>query len=285
MKLIEPERILKKLELREFPQPDLIRLKHPVLLCHGYGAMASIVKPSPMHEVSMQLRGYGIAAFAPNIVPYASIETRAEEWHRKIDKLCDQYGFEQFNVIAHSMAGLDMRYALHQEGLHNRVASLTTLATPHKGTSLAELILKTPERLQEVLGDAFNWFGNSVYPKSKSDAVGALRQLTRSWLTEEFNPEYPDLDGVAYFSYSAAVGKGTDHPLAAIYRYQNNHIFEVEGVNDAFVSRESAMHGEHLATVPLSHLEQLGLSVSKERKTLFERFWREAARALKERGF
>ncbi|MEX2585055.1 MAG: alpha/beta fold hydrolase [Balneolaceae bacterium] len=285
MKLIEPERILKKLELKEFPQPDLIRLKHPVLLCHGYGVMASIVKPSPMNEACMQLRSYGIAAFAPNIVPYASIQTRAKEWHRKIDKLCDQYGFEQFNVIAHSMAGLDMRYALHQEGLHDRVASLTTLATPHKGTSLAELILKTPERLQEVLGDAFNWFGNSVYPKSKSDAVGALRQLTRSWLTEQFNPEHPDLNGVAYFSYSGAVGKGTDHPLAAIYRYQNNHIFEEEGVNDAFVSRESAMHGEHLATVPLSHLEQLGLSVSKERKILFERFWQEAARTLKERGF
>lgn len=285
MKLIEPERVLKKMELKEFPQPDLIRLKYPVLLCHGYGAMISVVKPSPMHEVAMLLRNYGIPAFAPNIVPYASIETRAEEWSRKIDKLCDQYGFEKFNVIAHSMAGLDIRHALLQEENHNRVASLTTLATPHKGTSLAEMILKTPDKLQEVLGDAFNWFGNSVYPKSRSDAVGALRQLTRSWLAEQFNPNHPDLDDVAYFSYSAAVGKGTDHPLAAIYRYQNNHIFEEEGVNDAFVSRESAMHGEHLATVPLSHLEQLGMSISKDRKTLFERFWREAAQTLKERGF
>jgi len=285
MKLIEPDRVLKKLELEEFPQPQLIRTNHPVLLCHGYGAMASMIKPSAMHEICMLLRAHGVLAFAPNIVPYASIETRAKEWTAKIRKLRDQYGFEQFNVIAHSMSGLDMRHALLRDGLHNDVASLTTIATPHKGTSLAELVLKTPEKIQEVLGEAFNWFGNSVYPKSRSDAVGAVQQLTRDYVTSRFNPENPDHEAVAYFSYSAAVGKGTDQPLAPIYRYQNNHIFDEEGINDCFVSHESAIHGKHLAMAPLSHLEQLGLSTSKERIKLFEFFWVQAAITLAERGF
>jgi triacylglycerol lipase len=273
MKLIETQKFLKKLELQEFPQPEIVQLSYPVLLCHGYGALASVIKPSPMHEVCMLMRKHGVIAFAPNIVPYAKIETRAEQWVKKIEQLCEKYNFEKVHVIAHSMAGLDMRYALNQSDIHTKVASLTTLASPHRGTSLAELILTTPELLQEKLGEVFDWFGNSMYPKGKSDAVGAVQQLTREYVCETFNPANPDHEAVPYFSYSAAVGKGTKDPLNPIYRYQNQHIFENEGPNDSFVSVESAKWGSHIKTAPLSHLEQIRIAVSKDRTPKYEGFW------------
>lgn len=285
MKLIETEQILKKLEIEEFPQPEIVPLRHPVLLCHGYGGLSTVILPSPMHEVCMLLRGHGILAFAPNIVPYATIETRAAEWDRKIGLLCERHGIERFNVIAHSMSGLDIRHMLLHGENRTRVASLTTLATPHRGTSLAELVLKTPEQVRDLLGEVFNWLGNNVYPKSKSDAVGAVRQLTRDYVNGTFNPATEVPDGLACFSYSAAVGKGTGEPLNPIYRYQNHHIYREEGINDSFVSSESARFGEHIETVPLSHLEQIGLSLSRDRKRMFEEFWHRAARRLFEEGF
>lgn len=285
MKWIEPKKYLKKLELTEFPQPDLIRLKHPVLLCHGYGGFSMLVSPSPIHESCMRLRGHGIEAFAPNIVPYATIAIRAEQWAEVIEKIKTKYGYEKFNVVAHSMGGLDMRYAISNYSVADSVISLTTIAAPHQGTSLAEIVLTAPLTVKEKLGELFDWFGESIYPASKSDAVAAVEQLTRQYVTEEFNPGNPDDKNVAYFSYSAAVGKGTKHPLNPIYKLQNQLIYHREGVNDSFVGLESAKWGEHLGTISLSHLEQIEIQVNKERKPLVENLWRDLAMNLRDRGF
>ncbi|MEX2601403.1 MAG: hypothetical protein WD355_07130 [Balneolaceae bacterium] len=273
MKLIETRKYLKKLELAEFPEPEIIRLNHPVLLCHGYGAIASVVNPSPLYEVCLILRKHGVLAFAPNIVPYATIEIRAEQWAERIHTLVETYSFEKLHIIAHSMGGLDLRYALNHADIAPYTASLTSVATPHRGTILAEFVLNTPGLVKEKLGEFANWFGNNLFPKSKSDSVGAIHQLTREYVREQFNPANPDVAGIPYYSYSAASGKGTGQPVNTIYRYQNNLIFEEEGPNDSFVSVESAKWGEHLGTAPISHIEQMHINVSKERKKLVENFW------------
>lgn len=284
MKWIEPKNFLKKYQLSEFPQPDIIQLKHPVLLCHGYGGFSSLLSPAPMHKPCMRLRNFGIQAFAPNIVPYATISTRGEQWAKIIKKLKKQYGYEKLNVVAHSMGGLDMRYAITKLGIGDSVASLTTIATPHRGTSLAELVLNSPDTIREKLVAFVDWFGESIFPSTKSNAVAAVQQLTRDYVTKEFNSTIPDTNGIQYFSYSAAVGKGTGHPLHPIYRIQNQLIFQHEGINDSFVTDDSARWGKHLGTLPISHLEQIEIQVKDDRKPLVEKFWKELAENLKENG-
>lgn len=281
MKWIEPQKYLKRLKLNEFPQPDLITLKYPVLLCHGYGSLSMLVKPAPMHDSCMRLRGFGIHAFAPNIVPYATIETRAKQWSERIRQLQKIYGYDKFNVIAHSMGGLDMRAAICNNGIRDSVASLTTIATPHHGTSLADIVLTTPELLKEKLNDLMNWFGESVFPNEKSNAVAAVKQLTRAYIQDTFNPHTPDSGEVKYFSVSAAVGKGTENPLNPILRFQNQLIYQREGVNDSFVSAGSAVWGDHIGQYPVSHLEQIDIQVSKERKPITEGMWQDIALNLK----
>jgi len=285
MKWIEPKKYLKKLELTEFPQPEIIALNYPVLMCHGYGGFSMLVTPSPLHNSCMRLRGYGIHAFAPNIVPYATIEIRAEQWAEIISKLISLHGYEKINVIAHSMGGLDMRYAISKFNMAGSVASLTTIAAPHRGTSLAEIVLNTPEALKEKLGELIDWFGESIYPGHKSDSVAAVEQLTREYVTTEFNPGTPDAEQVAYYSYSAAVGKGTKVPLNPIYRLQNQLIFQNEGINDSFVTVDSAKWGKHLKTLSISHLEQIEFQLSKERKPVLEKFWTDLVLNLKKNGF
>lgn len=277
--------ILKRFKLEEFPQPDLISVKHPVFLCHGFGAIGSLVKPSPLHDPCMLMREHGVKAFAPNCVPYASIEVRAKNWVRLITEICDQYGYEKVNVMAHSMGGLDMRFALTHLDIADKVASLTTIATPHQGTYLADLILKTPELITEKLSHIVDWFGDNVYPNEKSEVLSSLEQLCRGYVKEEFNADTPNLDGLPYFSYSAAVGKGTDSSLNPVFLFQNTQIFGKEGPNDSFVSIESATWGEHLGTVALSHMNQINVQVSKENKRIYHDFWTGAVRKLGEMGF
>lgn len=281
----DPKSILRRFELSEFPQPEIIRLQYPVLLCHGYGSVAGLVRPSALHLPCMTLRKFGVHAFAPNTLPYGEIATRAGEWIEKIDILRERYGFEKFNVIGHSMAGLDIRYAIARLKAADRIASLTTIATPHRGTSIAELLLTTPDLIQDAVSGIFNFLGEGVYPKTKSDSIGALRQLTRLYVEETFNSEVEDHPGVHYYSYSAAVGKGTDAPLNPVYRFQNVQIYQREGENDSFVSKKSAIWGEHISTVPISHIEQMYIQVGRDRVSLVENFWKDVALNLQERGF
>lgn len=275
---------LKKFELEPFPEPELIELRHPVLLCHGYGAFASLVKPSPLYDIAIWIRSHGIRAFAPNIVPYATIETRAQEWKVLINELAERYGHEKFNIVAHSMGGLDIRYALSRLDIGDRVESFTTVSTPHHGTSLAELILRTPDLVQERLADFFDWMGDRVYPKTKSDAVGSVQQLTRTYIQEVFNPDIKDLNRLPYYSYSSAIGKGTAEPIETILRFQHTHLFEQEGPNDGFVSVTSAKWGEHIETAPLSHLEQMNLRTDDSRTELVKSFWKNVMKMLERRG-
>ncbi|MFY0683726.1 MAG: alpha/beta fold hydrolase [Balneola sp.] len=277
--------LLKRLELKEFTQPDILTVKYPLFLCHGFGAIGSLVKPSPLHDPCMLMREHGVIAFAPNVVPYASIETRAKNWVRLINKVCEDHGYEKINVVAHSMGGLDMRFALTHLGVSDKVASLTTVATPHHGTFLADLILKTPEIITEKLSDIVDWFGNSVYPREKSEVLSSVEQLCRNYIQEEFNPNTPDLEGFPYFSYSAAVGKGTDYSINPVFMFQNNQIFGKEDINDSFVSVKSAQWGEHISTIPLSHMNQINVQVSKENKPKYRDFWVGVVKMLRDKGF
>jgi len=285
MKLIETDRFMKKFKLKEFPQPDIIKLKYPVLMCHGYGAIAGLVKPSLLHEPCIELRKCGVISFAPNIVPYATIEIRARQWADRIQQINDQYGFDKLNIVAHSMGGLDMRYAISELGIAHSVASLTTIATPHRGTSLATFVLSTPELVKDKLAEFFDWFGDNIYPSAKSDAIAAVEQLTCEYLQKDFNLRIKNMESVKYFSISAGVGKGTNAPLNAIFRYQNQYIYQHEGPNDSFVSVESAKWGEHLKTISLSHLEQTNIKVSKDRQILVNTFWISLMNHLSQKGF
>lgn len=281
---IDTDKWLKKFELNEFPEPETVDLKHPVLLCHGYGAIASLVKPSPLYDVAILLRSHNVQAFAPNIVPYAKIETRAESWVKRIHELSESIPGGKVNIIAHSMGGLDIRYALSKLDVAQNVASLTTVSTPHRGTSLAELTLKTPETIRDKLADFLDWMGDRIYPHTKSDSVGSAAQLTRQYVTEVFNPSVPNVDDIPYYSYSSAVGKGTENPIRVIARYQNKHIFEIEGPNDGMVSVESAKWGEHVETSNLSHLEQMNMRVKNGREGVFKSFWLDVIKMLQDKG-
>ena len=276
--------ILKRFQLEVFPQPCILKTNYPVFLCHGFGAIGSLVKPSPLHDPCMLMREHGIIAIAPNVVPYASIETRASNWVRLIKEFFDIYQFEKINLVAHSMGGLDMRYAISHLDIAEKVESLTTIATPHHGTFLADLVLKTPEILAGPISDIVDWFGNNVYPSERSNAISSVEQLTLEYMQKKFNPSTPNPDNIPIYSYSAAVGKGTHFSLNPIFKLQGNQIFEVEGENDSFVSVKSAQWGKYLGCINLSHLNQINVQVGREFKMKYYDFWTGVIKKLSEFG-
>lgn len=279
------QELLKNLELDPFPQPNVIPLRYPVLLCHGYGAIASLFKPAPLHDACMLLRSHGITAYASNVEPYARIEPRAYSWKKLIRQILDETGAPQLNIIAHSMGGLDIRYAISALDMDEEIATLTTLSTPHRGTVLANLALRTPTPLKSGIGAFFDWLGDYIYPEGESDSLGPLEQLTPKYLNQEFNIRHPNSEQVEYFSYTAAIGKGTDRKASSMLGFQNRYIFDREGVNDGFVSVESGQWGKHMQTFNLSHLEHMKLGISEQRITLWENCWLQMVKNLNKEGY
>ncbi len=266
--------LAERFKLDEFPQPEVWNLKYPVLLCHGFGALASVFNPSPLHETAIILRNHGIKAFAPNIVPYATIEVRAAAWGKIIARILKELPEKKLHVVAHSMAGLDMRYALRRLDLDPYIASLITLCSPHQGSPLANLALETPDLLRDTIIKMTDFFGSKTYPKIDSNALGALHQLTPEYVTTEFNPNCPWEHDIPVYSITASCGLGTGVPIGASLNVFNRYIFECEGENDGFVSLKSAEFKEVLLHTDLSHHEQIRLFLRQRDEGRWKNLWK-----------
>ncbi|KAJ8602600.1 hypothetical protein MRB53_042399 [Persea americana] len=126
-----------------------------------------------------------------------------------------------------------------------RVLSLTTIATPHRGSAFADYI--------------FAQIGATNLPKlyrlleTFHFETGAFRQLTQTYMAESFNPRTPDLPGVRYYSYGAAMRPG----LTSVFRKSHRVIERAEGPNDGLVSVDSSQWGEYKGT--LNHVSHLDL--------------------------
>lgn len=124
------------------------------------------------------------------------------------------------------------------------VLSLTTISTPHRGSTFADYLYPAlgPPSLP-FLYKALNHFGLET---------GAFRQLTKPYMTESFNPRTPDREDVAYYSYGASLDPG----MMSLFNVSGRIVAREEGGNDGLVSVESARWGQYQGTLEgVSHLD------------------------------
>lgn len=124
------------------------------------------------------------------------------------------------------------------------VLSLTTIATPHRGSAFADYIFSQigPGNIPKVY-KMMEHFGFET---------GAFRQLTQSYMAEKFNPRTPDVEGVRYYSYGASL-----HPqVTSVFRQSHGIVMAAEGDNDGLVSVASSKWGTYKGTLQdVSHLD------------------------------
>ena len=142
-----------------------------------------------------RLRASGVDVHVLRVSPVAHIASRARQLAAQIEQL----GAERVNIVAHSMGGLDARYAIARLGMAPRVASLTTIGTPHRGTPLADL---GSALLSGALGGV-------------PAMLGAIRDLCPRQMAS-FNQEIDDAPGVAYGCIVTAARAGQRPAFARV---------------------------------------------------------------------
>jgi triacylglycerol lipase len=232
------------------PEPRVVvvrkptRTRHPIVLAHGWGGIDRI-GPFPLgysyfRGIPRGLREAGHTVHVARVPPTASIDLRAAALARQVRALN-----ERVNIIAHSMGGLDARLAIARYGLGDRVASLTTIGTPHHGTPLADVALAFGEwkRTRGVL-DRIGLNVDGVYDVSTK-------------CMREFNRRVPNAPDVLYNNVIAAVNLdlGGVHAMLSV---GHSYLLRKAGPNDGIVPAISQLWGETIDEVDADHWAQIG---------------------------
>ncbi|OJD28959.1 triacylglycerol lipase [Diplodia corticola] len=229
--------------------------KYPIVLAHGLFGFDELRLAGPYlpglqywRGVRDALEANGIEVITTAVSPSGSIEERGKKLaeviaaHPAVKVAEGREGGRGVNIIA----GLDSRYMISQLRPRNvDVKSLTTIATPHRGSAFADWMM--------------DQIGADNLPRAYSVLkfcrleTGAFAQLTRKYMQEEFNPRTPDREGVKYYSYGATL----EPERWSSFKQLHDLVAILENApNDGLVSVPSSKWGTYKGTISgVSHLD------------------------------
>lgn len=189
-----------------------------------------------------------------------SVEVRSEQLKNRVEEILSATGARKAHVIAHSMGGLDARHMIVDKNMADKVASLTTIGTPHLGTGLADHIIGKGGKLWlEILGKAVEFSLEGFNDLT----IEACESFNRRAENEESGNE------VFYQTYASYQELNSMFlPLIPSWGFIKNS----EGSNDGLVSFKSQQWKSELVAadgrrkiivqkefpLPADHLNQIG---------------------------
>lgn len=255
-----PARALPAARLEVAPDLASLRATHAsrrrtaVMLVHGFLGFGSFglgrARIHYFRRVARHLEQRGVDVHVARLPPLGSTPERAQALGDQLARIES----DDIVIIAHSLGGLDARWALAR-GQAGRVRALVTIGTPHRGSPIADAFASGPAaRLRRALGRM----------GVVSDAV--------DWLTTDrlarFNDEIADVPGVRYACVVGATADGRKiHPLLRV-----THAFlKAHGPNDGLVTAASQTWGEVITHAEIDHWAQVGWAGGHDAAALVER--------------
>ncbi len=271
-------------ELTPLPQPPWRPTRHPVVLMHGFGALANLLQDGVLHAEAMHLRGRGVAAWAPHVDPYGTLATRAAAWAARFQHVLDATGAEKLNLVAFSSAGLDARLLARDAAWAGRLASLVTVSTPHRGTALASWVLShADDALGRLAFGVMDGAGRAAWETAPPESAAALAELTPETVAAAF-PTDELVDGCWCASYSSRAGAGTPVSMYPPLVVTNRILHRLAGVNDGIVPTASMAWGDSLERLDADHARQIGMALTLSRHYSSLAFFEAHAERLRARG-
>jgi len=291
-------------------EPASQRVTYPIIIHHGFaGGHGGVFAYTGVVDA---LRGQATVV-QTQVPPFDAIAVRAAELQRIVDDTLRTTGAAKVNIIAHSLGGLDARHLISVMGYGDRVASLTTISTPHQGTLAADLGLGlVPGFARPVVDALAGLIGEQISDSNTSvNVLAALHDLSVAHAAER-NQQTPDDGRVFYQSWagvSTLLGLGSErdgiaaacdgklmiHPdtmdRARILFAPIVPVISQWGkdAHDGLVTVASSKWGQFNGCIPADHSDEVGqiTTGSPNPRTSFDhaRFYRQIADGLAARGF
>ncbi|MFP3155212.1 hypothetical protein LQZ18_12470 [Lachnospiraceae bacterium ZAX-1] len=210
------------------------KLKYPIVLIHGTG-FRDRKHLNYWGRIPKVLSMNGAKIYYGGQDSWGTIEWNAEILKVNIVAILDKTGCDKVNLIAHSKGGLEARMLISSLKMSERIASLTTIATPHGGSKTIDLLLRLPKPLLKIAA----FFTNLCFKiagDKKPDFYGTIHEFGTVYM-KKFNKDNPDAPHVYYQSYAAVM----KNPFSDIFLFFTNLIINfIDGENDGLVTPDSA---------------------------------------------
>jgi triacylglycerol lipase len=260
---------------------------YPILLAHGFFGfehLAGLEFVPYWYGVPEHLEALGHTVCVGEVDPFNDSTDRGEQLLEQAIACAAATGHAKVDILGHSQGGLDARVVAHLAP--ELVASVTTVATPHYGTPIADIAIGlTPNPAAAALVDwLVQTLGAPLWDElgNQTSLYEAMAQMSQPGIAE-FNATYVDAPGVLYTSVTGRTGlhDGGDAcdptsppPPLLIGAFEGtldttDTLFLIpeailsEGIfsqepNDALVRVTDARWGEFLGCVPADHLDEVG---------------------------
>lgn len=214
--------------------------KYPIMLVHGVFFRDS-KRLNYWGRIPKDLTDNGAKIYYGEHNSAASVDDSAKELEIRVDQILKETGCEKINIIAHSKGGLDSR-ALIANGYGSKIASLTTINTPHRGCEFADYFLeKIPLNVQEKVALKYNIAAKKI-GDSHPDFIAAVSDLTASSCKSR-NEIIKDDPNVMYQSVGSVLRTATSGRFPLNLTYGVVKLFD--GENDGLVGTKSFQWGEN----------------------------------------
>ena len=125
-------------------------MKYPVVLVHGI-AIKEKKYLRAFGWIAEKMRDEGYEVYIANTDAFGSIKNNSTQLKEHVLRILEKTGAKKINLIGHSKGGLDSKEMITSLGMEDKVASLTTLCTPHKGSIIASKIWSLPMPLKKMV--------------------------------------------------------------------------------------------------------------------------------------
>ena len=256
------------LQAREEKPPRAEVSCEPIVLMHGFAGFREARAPkiglgsSTSPTCASQLAAMGYRVFAPQVSPFDDPLDRAQQWFSAIHEILRETHADKVHLVGHSQGGLDARVLAapfkgpHQTpvgplfglGYGAHIASVTTIATPHFGSVIADAVVKDiPGHKQavEALMLSLNLI-TALIRGEPQDTDRAVKALSREFMLNHFNRIIEDDPNVRYYAVAGDPGcRDVVHPwLRPEYKdIKRTSPSEGGGPNDGLVTVSGSLFG------------------------------------------
>ena len=256
--------------------------KYPIILVHGV-----VIKDFKFFRafgrIEDVLKEEGNKVYTAPIDGMGTIETNAIQLKEFIEQILKEEQVDKVNLIAHSKGSLDSKYFIENLNNIDAIASLTTLATPFKGSPIASFILKFPRWMLKIVA----WWLNLIYKIFGDKHPDALKVCEQLQEVQNIDEECMHINKDIYCqSYSTTMSKKSDDFVMSIPMAFSKHFSDSE--TDALVPKESTKMGIYQGNAineSISHTEIVDFMVKKKKKEKIYSFYKMVAKDLKNKGF
>lgn len=132
--------------------------RYPVVLSHGMAVTTQILGVMDCWwGIEDPLREEGCDLYFTSVNCMGSTQSKAADWKSQVLEILAVSGADKVNVIGHSHGTIYTRSAISNMGMASAVATLTSLAGPHKGSSAIDvLVYRLPEQLRNFTAETMD---------------------------------------------------------------------------------------------------------------------------------